>query len=152
MRGFTLIETLVYIALLAFLLTAGVLTSYTLATNSDKINTSTSTHDEGNFVLRKIDWALSDAESISLPSSGLPYNGALGVTRTDGTRIDISITPENKIQIREGGTSGSYTPLTTDNVAVSALHFGYIPGTPSGIEASTTINGVVFTTRRYLAK
>lgn len=148
MRGFTLIETLIYIALLAFLLTSAVLTSYTLATNSDKLNVNTTTHDEGNFALRKMDWALGSLKTISVPSSG--YSPTLTIVRNDGMQVNIRLTA-GQIEMRNGITA-SYVPITTSNVSVSALNFGYLAGTPAGIEASTTINGVVFTTRRYLSK
>lgn len=149
MRGFTLIETLVYIFLLSLLLTGSVLVVFTLATNSDKLNTDTSVHDEGSFVLRKLDWVLGSLSSVSTPSSGSLYTTSLSLTRSDGTTVDVRLSG-SVIQMRENG--GSYSDLTTGNVAVSALHFGYISGTPAGIEASTTINGVIFTTRRYFYK
>lgn len=148
MRGFTLIETLVYIFLLSLLLTGSVLVIFTLATNSDKLNTDTSVHDEGSFVLRKLDWAFGDLKTLTTPASGV--SPTLSIVRNDGTHVDVRL-HTGAIEMSED-SGVTYRPLTTSNVSVSQLQFEFLSGTPAGIEASTTINGVVFTTRRYFYK
>lgn len=148
MRGFTLIESVVYIALLGFLMSSTLLAVYTISQNADVFVAKTAGSDEGAFVVGKLNWALSDLSTITTPSSG--YGQTLTIVRSDGTQIDVRL-QSGAVQMREGGT-GSYVALTTPNVTVSSLGFQYLSGTPSGIEASTTINGIVFTTRRYLRK
>jgi len=154
-RGFTLIEAIIYIALLSFIMTGAVVTSYQLAASSTKLSVDTSTQEEGDFVLRKIDWALngtSTAASITTPLPG-SYGASLALTRTDGTTVRIRKNG-TAIEISKDGGS-TYVPLTTSNVSVTSLSFHAIApvGTqPAGIEASTTINGTVFYTERYSRK
>ena len=148
MRGFTLIESIVYIALLGFLMSSVLLAVFSISQNSDLFTTKMTATDEGTFVTGKINWALNDLSSITTPSSG--YGNALSITRGDGTQIDVRLVG-GAVQMREG-VSGSYVALTSSNSTVTTLGFQYLAGTPAGVEASTTIGGVVFTTRRYLRK
>ncbi len=156
-NGFTLIETLIYIALFSILMSGAVVTSYALIESTGKIDTKSTVEEEGSFVLKKIDWAMSDTSSISTiitPASG-SYGSSLSLNRGDGNKVEIKINSANKtIEIREGGI-GSFIPITTNNVNVSALNFYHIPAignSREGIEASTTINGTVFYTKKYFRK
>lgn len=152
-RGFTLIEAIIYVALLSIIM-GGVLASvYNLTEGAARVNSNTTLQNEGNFVLRKIDWALSGVSSINTPASG--NSNTLSVTKVGGTQVDVRL-QGTKVEMREGGGAGTYLPLTTDNVKVTALQFQFIPGTgtgaPDGIEATITINGTVFDTKKYVRK
>ncbi len=145
-QGFTLIETLIYIALFTILMVAGFATAYSLIEGGNSLNNKTVTNSELDFVLRKIDWALSDINVITVPSSGM--SSTLSVTKSYGPVIQIRRN-NNKIEMNEGS---GWLPLTTDNVVVSALGFQVISGNPSGIIATTTINGIRATTTKYIRK
>ena len=144
-RGFTLIESVVYIALLGFLMSAVLLSVFSISQNSSLFTAKTSASDEGAFVVGKLNWAFGDLRSVNTPSSG--YGQSLTIIRNDGTQVDVRLSG-GVLQMKVG--SGSYIDLTTGNVQVTSIGFQNIAGTPSGIEASTTINGTIFTTRRYL--
>jgi len=145
MRAFTLIETLVYIALWSFIMSGVMLAVYGIAQNSDLFSRRSHASEEGEFVVAKLKWALGNASSVTTPASG--YSSTLNITENDGTVIEMRLSG-SAVEMRVGG--GAYEPLTTANVSVSALGFMRIPGTPTGIEASTTISGVSFMARRYL--
>ena len=158
--GFTLIETLIYIALFSIIMVSGFVTAYQLIQGTDSLNSKTVTEEEVNFVLRKIDWALTGISSITRPSAGiLQYTDTLTTIKYGGNQIDICL-DANKVKIREGGgasvcSSSEFLPLTSDNVKVTTLQFQYIPpaGTgPAGVAATTTINGIVSTTTKYIRK
>ena len=68
-KGFTLLETLIYIALLGMLLTGVLLTAYPLFTGAERITKNVTAEGEAAFILRKISWALSSATSVSVPNS-----------------------------------------------------------------------------------
>src|SRR3989344_9080192 len=151
-KGFTLIETIIYIALLGVIMSGALVTSYQLIESSSSAETKTTIQGEINFVLRKIDWALTGLQTITTPVAG--YSDTLAVTKYDGTNIAIRLA-SGKIEISESGVGGTYLPLTTDNVTVCILQFLYIPPSsagPAGITASTTINGFVASTTKYLRK
>ena len=61
-RGFTLIETIVYVALFGVLM-AGILPAvYSVLQGGAQINRRATVQDEENFVFRKIGWALSSID------------------------------------------------------------------------------------------
>jgi hypothetical protein len=147
-RGVTLVETVVYIALLGLILTGAVVTSYQLVGSAGSLAAKNTADAEGAFVMRKLAWALSGAQTISSPSG---WGSSLSVIRYDGT-VDMQLSG-TAILMREN--SNLFATTTTSNVKVTSLSFHYIPaldGAPAGLEASTTINGLVFYTKRYLRK
>lgn len=147
MRAFTLIETIIYIALFGVFMSGVLLSVYSMMQSGDQFTNRNSATNEGTFVTAKLDWVLRSLGSVTTPSSG--YGTSLSVTRSDGTQVDVRLT-SGVIEMRING--GSYVPLTTNNVTVTSLGFNTLSGTQTGIEASTTINGISFMTRRYIRK
>lgn len=147
-----MLETIIYLALLSVLMSGALLVSYGLLEGAGRVSGNTAAADEGSFVLRKIDWALNATSSqarILAPAPG-SYGGMLSLRRPDGTRVDIWLSGSTTMISEDGGFTDY--PLTTVNVAVSALRFYQIPssgGAPGGIEASTTIGGSTFSTTHY---
>ena len=123
-RGFTLIETVLYIGLMGILMTGTLLIVYQLLQSSSHTNAKTTLQNEGTFVLRKLDWAFSTNTNVWV--------------RLTGTTIEMS-------------TDGvTYVPLTTQNVSVSSFNRVTSIAVPRTLDASTTINGVVFTIARAI--
>jgi prepilin-type N-terminal cleavage/methylation domain-containing protein len=159
-KGFTLIEAIVYMALLSILLVGGLLATYQIMIGQSQSQTHNTTQDEGGFAIRKIEWALTNIATSNspptTPSSG--FASTLDVNTAYG-RIQFCQSGTT-LYMREHGTAGScgdasYIALTTSNVKANpaSLHFHYIApvGTsPGGIEASTTIDGITFATVRYI--
>jgi len=126
--GFTLIEVVIYIALFSILMGSAFIVAYQLIQSSGNLSTKNTIQEEGNFVIRKLDWALSGADPTTVsPSSG--NSSALSLTKYNGN---------------------TFLPITTDNVTVSALNFKY--EALGGITITITINGLTFTTTRYFRK
>jgi prepilin-type N-terminal cleavage/methylation domain-containing protein len=65
-RGFTLLETLIYIALFGVLMTGALVTVYELLQSFEYNRTDISIQEEGMFIQRKIHWALQGATAITL--------------------------------------------------------------------------------------
>lgn len=148
-KGFTLIETIVYIALFAIIMSMGLMTTYQLLQGSAQVSGKASVQDEENFVLRKIDWALSGASNVSVPTQT-----TLTVTRYDSNTVDFRLNG-TVIEIRESAIGTTYIPITTSNMKVNALTFTYIPPTgtgPAGVRAVMKINGFDASTTRYIRK
>lgn len=149
-RGFTLIEAVIYIALLALIVGGAVLAAYRLIDSGAITATHTTVQDEGDFVLRKLSWALSGASDVSGSGSSLT------VTRYDGTTVYFQLTGTT-IQMRESALGASYADITTPNVKASALQFVVTAGPPksvSGTFSLKTANGtdvaLPFTFKRYI--
>lgn len=153
-KGFTLIETIIYIALFTILIVGGFTTAYQLIQGSDTLSVKTVTQEEGNFLLRKMDWALTGLDSANPPivvvngcdSSIRIYKYAYVKNPIDFRRNVTS----SSIEIQEAGSG--YLPVTTSNVKATCLRFQNISGTPAGITATTTIDGIDFTITKYIRK
>ncbi len=150
-HGFTLIETLVYLALFALIIGGLVVAAYMLFETSDRNQTKAMMQEEENFLLGKINWTLSGASSVSVPVAH-----SLLVTKYDGTIVTITAS--------DGTMKLNGTPLNNSNVTVSNLVFirTYAGGTnPESIEAGFTASartptGIIISeiasTTRYLRK
>ncbi len=148
-KGFSLIETVIYIALLSLIMTGAVAVSYQIVSNSQSLSAKNTAGEEGNFVLRKLASVLSGAQAITAPST---WGTTLSVARYDGTTVDMRLNGE-VIELRRN--SGTYEALTTGNVKATMLGFTYLPASgasPAGVEASTTVNGMTFYAKYYLRK
>lgn len=154
--GFTLIETVIYIALLGLIMGGTLMATYGLLEGVGSLGSKTVVQGEGNFVLRKLSWAFSDM-SVAPTVSGSGCIQTVSVSKTGYAKNPIEFqrnAASSSIEIHEGG-SGAYLPLTTENVAVSCLQFQIIPpvgGAPAGVVASTTIDGINFAITKYLRK
>lgn len=160
-KGFTLLEMVIYIGLFSILITSAILTAWELIEGSSNLNDKSVTEEEGNFVLRKIDWALTGTTTgvtfLMSPSPNVPYTNLLTLTKASNLFNPVIIRYNSAlslIEMQEGSTN-AFLPLTTSKVKVTSLQFHYISpsGTsPVGVSASTTINGIVFQTTKYVRK
>ena len=168
-RAFTLIETIVYLALFGLLMTGVILTAYNLFEGAARSQTEAMVTDEGNFLIGKITWALSGTQSINNPPSGtsgsqLSVNKVIGVDLT-GAPIIMLVTISWSVPNMTIATSGAPQILNNTNVRVTRLGFSVLGSgstyDPVRVEASTTVparsgNGMVvsrdFFTVGYLRK
>ncbi len=162
MRGFTLIETVLYIALLGILMTSALLGSYSLIESTSRTSTGTATQEEGSFVRRKLEWAMAGmTTSPSIVNSGC--NSTLSITKTGYPNpIKFKLDSASKaIQMCEDN-SCTYLPITTNNVSATCLQVTQIPASglgPSGVTVVVTLKqqettpnpkSFDFTVTRYL--
>ena len=146
-RGFTLIETVVYVALLGLIMSTMLVGVYQILQAQASTSNKTIMQEESTFVLRKIDFALSGI-------SALPVVGGSGCTQTlhttkyDGTNWYFKIIG-SEIDASENGST--YYPITTANISATCLKFNLIPaGSPTGVTATVTIGGTDFVTTKFL--
>jgi len=147
-------EVLLYIALFTLLMGSAFIIAYQLIQGASNLEVKNTVQEEGNFVLRKINWALTGIDPASTPSiSGPACEKAISVVRSDGSMSPVDIrlnTVDGKIEMRENG--GSYSPITTENISVDCLTFTLIAGAPAGITATARINGLDFIIAKYQRK
>ena len=131
-RGFTLIETLLYIGLFGILLTSMVMIAYPLMTGADRLNQRVTEEGEAAFVLHKVSAALHTEKisSISVASQTLTINRA-------GGPDSISIREESgEIKMEEGGTE---LPLTGSRTGFSNFLVTYTASTGGNIPHTVTV-------------
>lgn len=146
MRGFTLLEAILYTALLGLIMTGALMAAYSLVEGAGRTNSQTVLAEEGAFVLHKLQWATTGLSSISGPALGT-CAGTLQVQKIGIGTIDVRLTGSTtEIQVAGAG----YVPITTQNVQVSGLQFCHLSGAAEGVGASTTIHGTVFSLVKYI--
>lgn len=160
MRGFTLIETLIYIALLGLLMTGALLGALSLVQSTSRTTSATIAQEEGSFVMRKLEWAMAGmtsapttvdngcSDTISITKTGAPYP------------IQFRLS-SGAIQMCED-SSCTYIPLTSSNVTATCLAVSPIAASgsgPSGVTVTATLQQKTstpnpksydFTVTRYL--
>jgi hypothetical protein len=129
MRGFTLMETIVYFALLSVLMTCAVEALRSIEYGSARVRQAAIAAREGAFVAEKLRW-----EFIHEPDA----------------RIELDEV-RYAILLREDGES---VPLTSENVRAESLSIEPVFGADGariGTEASFTIDGTAFAASAYEA-
>ena len=121
--GFTLIEAIIYIALFALIMVGALVSIYGILGSSARNQTKAMVAEEGSFLLGKIDWALSGAESISLPfdldGDGTESGTILSIKKF-GASLDNPIVislSEGNFVIRRGNNSSN--TLNNSNITIS---------------------------------
>lgn len=148
-RGFTLIETLVYLALFALIIGGLVSAAYLLFESSGRNQTKAMLQEEQNFIMAKIGWAMNNASAASVSGS------TLTISKYSGPNIVIDKSGDN---VRMDGTV-----LNNTNVTVDDLSFVNVGGGSSAesVETSLTMsaktpNGMTIsltaTSTRYIRK
>src|SRR3989344_1509100 len=81
-EGFTLIEVMIYLALFTLLLGAGIVSAFYIIDAAERNKYEDSANAEAQFLLRKIDWALTGVSVINSPPSA-GSSGVLSVDKAD---------------------------------------------------------------------
>ena len=139
-RGFTLIETVVYLGLFAIIMGGAVVTSYDVFESSGRNQTRALLEVEGGFLVAKIGWAVSGAQAVNLPAVGT-IGSLLSVTKWDvsiGT-VTVGLSGNDMIIARSGNPS---QVLNNTNVVVENLLFTHAYGggvNPESVQVSFRI-------------
>lgn len=146
-NGFTLIEAILYIGLLSILISGTLLTAYRVMEGSTDISGKFIAQEEANFLLRKIDWALTGISSINVPS---PQTLIVNKVNFSENPITFDLDSGNLRITRDGGTA---TILNSENILVSDLVFTHINiGTSEAVKIVFNVNGIPFETIKYIRK
>lgn len=148
-KGFTLIETLLYIVLFSFIITGILLAVYNILEGSERTRQNAILEEEANFLLRKLTWGLTGVRSPNVIAPPVSSTGPALTLTKDGLPVG-----ENPITFDEVGgavrlTRGSNpaAPLTSSNVIVSGLtitNLGTAGGATGGLIIDFQINGRLF--------
>lgn len=148
-KGFTLLETVIYIGLLSLLMTSAFFTAWQLLDSLQSDSKRMVTHEEGYFVLYKITALLADAQSISQPTHAHSSTAVLAFYNKDADLVTVRLnSASSSIEVRRK-ESLLFVPLTTSNVVVSDAEFIYLAPSatvPASVRVKVTIDGQIFET------
>ena len=122
-KGYTLLELLIYIAILAITTTLIIALIFNLIQAKEKNQVLSEVQENIRFSLEKISQAVRNAKAIN-EANGSILNLSTFDPATDPTIF--SLTPAETIQMKENG--GPERELTTNKVRVSSLIFSEIDG------------------------
>lgn len=131
--GFTLIETLLYIALFVIILGAVLVATYNMIESTDKTQYRSLIHNEAQFGVRKMHWLLNGATNVSVPTADI-----LQITNTSLSN--------NPITLQRSGTKlavnldGDLIDLTGDIAPITELSFTVAPGATPPTEVEMTMH------------
>jgi len=147
-KGFTLLETIIYIALFSVLMAGVIVAVFNIFSSNDRNQISVSIQEEGTFVARKLSWALTSASNASTTSTS-----TLVITRPDlSAQSPLTLTESAKRLTLARGT-GAGMALTGARFIVSSTTFLITPaasGIATSVKMTYRINGVPFIYKSYL--
>ncbi len=149
-KGFTLIEIIIYSALIAIIIGYALGGAYSLIQDSDRLNNRAVIDEEANFILKKIGWALSSLEQITTPASGASGQG-LTISRYNFASNPVSFAL-NSGNLTMRTASGPAIILNNDRTEINSLvfeHFDAVPNKPDGVKTTISINGRVYAMTIY---
>jgi len=142
--GFTLIETVIYIALFALIMTGTIVSIYGILGTSSRNQLKAMVQEEGSFLVGKVDWNLNGAKSVEIKDAGY----TLIITKFDGSISKITISPTNKKMsvVKDGieiDLSNSNVEITCPSLSEESSCFTYTESSGEGVNTrkiSTYIN------------
>ncbi|MFA5188575.1 MAG: prepilin-type N-terminal cleavage/methylation domain-containing protein [Patescibacteria group bacterium] len=120
-KGFSLIELILYLGLLAFLFSVLFVFFQQTIYAKAKINDKIELVDSGQFALNKIVWYLKQAESVNSPAIGQSQN-TLSLNLADQTQNPIEFLLENNVLLMKI-SSNQTVALTSSRIKVNQITF-----------------------------
>ncbi len=151
LRGFTLIETILYLGLFSIIIGGILVSAYNLIESGQRTQAIIGTQEEGIFLNRKLSWAISGATSAATLNSG----NTLQLTRPDlpsaENPLAFTLTGTDLTLQRGSGApvalNGSGYPIT--NLLFTVTHTA---GKPTSVSATFDIAGQLFEFDTFLRK
>lgn len=139
--GFTLIEMIVYIGLFSMIIGGAIVSAYNIFESTNRNQTKAMVAEEGIFLIGKINWALTGATAVSIPSSNKLSVTKSGISPSDNPLVFDSSGGE--MRLNRGANSPQV--LNNTNITISNLVFTHTVSSGDGIaiesvSASFTIN------------
>ncbi|MBI4050591.1 MAG: prepilin-type N-terminal cleavage/methylation domain-containing protein [Candidatus Doudnabacteria bacterium] len=153
-KGFTIIEVLLYLALFSIIIGGVMVATYQIIETSGKTQARVVIQEEGNFLHRKIDWALTGATDISVDSPT-----KVSITKPSlppGENPLIFELLSGNLELARGSSPAQILNsqnVVVNDVAGTAFTLISAEGSkPPAIKATFTVNGLPFETVKYLRK
>jgi len=140
-QGFSLIETVIYVALLGFIMGGGLIAVYNILEGSGRTRESMYREQDAYFIGRKIDSILSETDYASVIISGITHPNSLSTQSASMSLVDDAI-----VLSRNGGGG---VPLNDNLIKAEDLFFQK-SATSSVVTSSFTLDGQIYSATHYL--
>lgn len=129
-RGFTLIETMIYLAIFSLVIGGVTVAAHLLFESSGKIQARAMLLQEEQFVMTTIERLVQDASSISVPAIG-----------QSGTTLTLASYggDSNTVRLSDGAVILDGSVLNNTNVRITGLSFARSATEPDRITAQVTM-------------
>lgn len=133
--GFTLIEVVVYLALFSIIIGGAMVSVLQIVESSTSLQSKVVMEEEANFLLRKINWALNGATTMSVSGDHLTLTIINPYLITTGAHTFVFDIDSSGGYLRLSKNGATAINLNSQNVKVSNLAFTYSP--PSGAKPAS---------------
>lgn len=143
-RGLTLIETIIYAALLSILIGLILGVVFQITEGSKRLNSKVFVEEEASFLLRKIEWAVGGASLVNTPAASATST-TLSVETASAPPSENPIVfamDSGNLTITRG--NGSPVVLNSTRVTVQSVEFEHIATSgekPPGVSVHITLGG-----------
>ena len=143
--GFSLIETIIYAALISIIIGMVLLVVFQIVESQDRARAKTEVEEETNFLISKIKWALSGIDIINIPASGAS-GSTLSVNKFNFSQNPVVIdTASGSLRMAFG--TGTQTVLNSGSISIANISFQHIAQTTTTAPAIKTILTTQFNPR-----
>lgn len=152
--GFTLIETLLYIAIFSVILVAGIVGAYNIIEGTTRFNRRVLVEAEANFLLRKFSLATENILAVTEPNvPGVGESQFIATRDLGGSTEDVSFAVVNgRMELARNAQPA--LPLSSDNVTVGNFLVTVVDdpldGKPGALTITFTVDGKPYTMTRFL--
>lgn len=132
LHGFTLLETVIYIAIMGAVLTSAAVVTNTVFDNRARIEGRLLVRDHAAFAIRRMRSHVQQAADVTTPALGQPTS-TLVLVMNDASLNPTTVTLQNGSVMMQRG-AGAMLPLTSQEVRVTSLLFTRLSGTPPSLQ------------------
>lgn len=134
-RGVTLIETLIYIGITAFLVSSMMLLTQAILNSNVRVKTSIALEENLQFVMVKISQKIQEASNITVPASGAGNN--LVLEMSSGSEDPTSFSLSGGVILMAEGSGGA-VPILSDEIEITNLLFTRLDSSPAAVQIQIT--------------
>lgn len=146
-KGFTLIETLIYIALFTFVIGGAIVSAFQIFDGQARIQEMVRVESEINFMHRKISWLFN-----GVPNSDIIANtDEIFVTRS-GVQHTLTTDSDNNLTLQVGSVSAPEIVVNANIAEITNLNFTESTGNPGTVTVDMAINGENYPTITYYVR
>lgn len=149
-KGFTLIETLLYAALFATVMSFAILIFYQSLSSESQNRARREVETEADFLMRKIIWTLNSAQSISQPAVNAT-SSALALSKYGYAENPLVFDVSGGVA-RLSKAGGQAVRLTNNNVRIDQMTFSHLPASGSRPEAVQVVISMSASTSEPIAE